>query len=456
MDLAKAEVAENPSVSPGMRRLGAVTQGHEESGVHKLFKEEGLVPDVVIDTIDLGKPGLDQFPVIKFSSWIRYLDDTDRLCRQLTGTPNVQKMELVLAEFWNRWRVQFPGHGVFPLADANTLQLERTIPIYSHSDEGRTLKKAPIWLLSCSGAIGRGSKKWLDDGRNKAPLHRNGLGLNYVGSTWSTQFLYGSLLRSVESDHPGCLDSITEGFALDLGSLCRDGLVCKDGKKVWVIHIGTKGDLPALTRLGGFCRSFSHVVRSKSSQRPAGGICHRCLAGKEQPGGGGGAAVPLYPFEDLGLNPAWKTTIGTESPWNDAPVILKHVPLGDYPASDFFELDVWHNLHLGLSKHFVGSAVISICENIEKLGLAVTPSSMDASLQWMTQEYKQFCDRYGPNPWVSDLGRETLQFPASTACPQGKWNKGSASSHLMAFLEDFCSRYIRGRTDDGLLVAIDS
>ena len=56
-------------------------------------------------------------------------------------------------------------------------------------------------------------------------------------------------------------------------------------------------------------------------------------------------------------------------------------------------------------------------------------------------------------PYVSEISRDTLNFPASTANPIGKWSKGAASTEMMHFLGHFGKNYILGKTTDPLLLA---
>ena len=79
-------------------------------------------------------------------------------------------------------------------------------------------------------------------------------------------------------------------------------------QKVHMVHIGTKGDLPALQKLGKFARSFSHVPRAARARKPCPGVCHLCDAGVE----GGDRAIP---FEDMSPQAAWVDTLHTRVAW---------------------------------------------------------------------------------------------------------------------------------------------
>ena len=447
VEWAQAEVRENPNASKPVRKLASIREEDAETGVHSVFREFGLVPKIEVTAVDLGSPTLTHFPVIKISNWMQYLLDHEMLSRQMTGTPNLMKMKEVLGEFWMRFQGICPEHGVFDLANQCILKLDCTIPYYSHSDEGRSLKHQPLWILSIHAAIGRGTQAYISKGKHLAPLHRNAMGMNFVGATWSTQYLFATLLRAVADENPGCLDKLIEIYSQDVRKLALEGLKSKDGvHQVWFIQLGHKGDLPALTRVGALRRNFSHAPKAKASKKPCVGICHQCLAGKEQQAPNGRTTLPLYPFEDLGPNPAWLATIGQEEPWESEPDIFQGVFMGRLPKPSFLKYDLWHVYHLGIAKHFIAGAFVCL---VEKLILPGT--SVETKLEWLTQRYKEF----GTCSWIKEIRRDTLQWPQASACPVGKWNKGSVSTHLMGFLEWFCSRYVAGSTSDELLLAID-
>ena len=452
MDVAKAEVLENPQASRAVRQMAAINDTDAESGVHKVFKEHGLVPPIPISQVDLGVPTLRAFPIIRLQDWGKYLLDTGLLWRQMTGCDTFEKMNAVLAEFWNRMRSIFPNHGVYQLASDGVLELENTIPIYSHTDEGRSLKKNPILVISTHGVLGRGTFAFLRAGKHKAKLSRNSMGMNFVNHPMASHFVFATFLKAVSDLHPGCLDTLMKLYSEDIESLLLEGVTSSDHtKQVWFCHMNTKGDLPALQRVGSLQRNFLRAPKAKASKKPASGICHLCLAGKEHraPDGSSNNVSP-YPFEDLGLNPGWLATIGRESPWQELPVILQGVPLGDVPPASFFAADLWHCFHLGVAKHWVASSFVAIVEFLP----IPNATSIEAKFEWLTSIYREFAREHGRCGWVKKIDREFLNFPSGNVCPIGSWNKGSTSTHLMKFLEWFCTRYVTNKTDNELLKAV--
>ena len=80
--------------------------------------------------------------------------------------------------------------------------------------------------------------------------------------------------------------------------------------------------------------------------------------------------------------------------------------------------------------------------------------SIDAKFQWITERYRQYCKSNKLSMWVREINKDSLQWPQSSACPIGKWNKGAASTAIMLFLGEFCKRYIKGISDDESLLLI--
>ena len=453
MQLARAEVGLNQNASPTMVAFSRVRLEDAETGVHRVLRDSGFTAPVDIDVLDLGVPKYKRFPYIKLSTWVQHLLDTNRLARQFAGVPTIQKMRPVLSEFWRRFKQIHPNHGVFDLAESGSLSLETTIPFFSHTDEGRSYKHLPIWILSSHGAIGRGTRLYLAAGKHRAPLRRNSMGLNFAGKSWATNYMFAAVMKTVSLDCPDAISQLVAQYADDVRMLLEQGIRSRDGQtQIWMAHIATKGDLPALVKLGGLKRSYSNVPRGPASKKACQGICHLCLAGQEADPARGVGAVP---FEDVRPNADWTSTIAQELPWdrNAPPPILGGLHLQVEEQIKFFSTDLWHNVHLGVCKHFVASAIVCIAES--RLG-ALPDGSMEVKFKWLTDIYRAYFRSQNMTPFVSELSRDTLNFPASTASPLGKWSKGAASTELMLFLDHFGRNYLEGKTDDPILLSIVS
>ena len=249
VELAQAEVRNNPQPSRALQEFAGIRLSDAEMGVHDVLKRHGFSCNLAVGHVDLGPRELRTFPYIRFSTWLVFLG-IQRIARQLCGVISLNKMRRVLPEFWHRYESVNGGHDVFGMARAGNIDLRMTIPYFSHSDEGRSYKKEAIWVFSLHGAIGRGTKKYLGKKKHLAPLKRNQMGLNFVSPSWSWQFLFATMLRQAATDNPDAIEKLVSIFAEDAAELATQGIEV-EGQRLWLVHLGTKGDLPALGKLGG-------------------------------------------------------------------------------------------------------------------------------------------------------------------------------------------------------------
>lgn len=429
VDFAKAQVQEGNS-SHVLREFAAVSLNDAEKGCHQVFKKYGYVAPVEIEFACLGEGKLAKFPFIRLSKWAQWLLDTQRIWRLFCGASSFERMQEVLAVFWSRFREAFPGHDIFDALSPD--ELNTCIPFYTHQDEGRGPKHEAVWVFSSHGCVGRGTAEYVRKGKHKLPLDRCPLGLNFLGNTQCTQYLFCTMKRSVLEDCPGAVDALMQIFAADCSCLLFDGLTSQDGKTIRMAHISTKGDLPALNRLGSFTRTFWHVPRAQSSKKACKGICPWCLAGREA----GRPGERAFPFEDLSLNPVWEETIESEIPWGATmPPIMEGAPLNRDRKAHFFSLDIFHNVHLGVGKQWLACSFAACVERLEFW--PETHGSVDARFELMTSQFKDFCRQRHISPHMTEISRATLAFPSSTASPVGQWSKGSMTTNFMLFLEFF-------------------
>eukprot|EP00438_Fugacium_kawagutii_P018717 Skav214181 [mRNA] locus=scaffold945:578561:585274:- [translate_table: standard] len=248
VELAKAEVRANPSFGKLIQKFAAIRESDAELGVY--FKQHGISTPIPVHKHDL--PGLPGFPTFKLSDWAKFLLKTGRFARQLIGC-SMEQLPMVLTEFWKRYRALYPRHQVFEIG----IDLAYAVPYFLHADEGRSLKHEPIWIVSCHGSLGRGTRRFLQSGKHKKPVGDNEMPLNFIGQTFSTQFLVFTILRHVANAHPGSLEELLRFFTSDAAMLAHEG-IDHNGTNLRLINLGVKGDLPGLGKLGKFVRSFAH------------------------------------------------------------------------------------------------------------------------------------------------------------------------------------------------------
>ena len=143
------------------------------------------------------------------------------------------------------------------MADCGEVDLSTCIPFYSHSDEGRSYKHLGLWILSCHGLLGRGTSGYLRSGLDKLRLSESEMGLNFTGRTWATQYIFTSMIKTVYSKYPEAQNEMVSLFTEDVVDLFLNGISSRDRQqRVHMIHMGHKGDLPALVSNDGCQTKF--------------------------------------------------------------------------------------------------------------------------------------------------------------------------------------------------------
>eukprot|EP00435_Cladocopium_sp_Y103_P042404 s855_g11.t1 len=442
VQIAQREVDANPRASQAMREFAAIREADAEIGARRVFVKHGLAAPVELSTIDLGDSrDMKRFPWLKPSSWFQHLLSIGALQRQLVGVSTLQKMRGVLQEFWDRYRCFDEGHPVYRLERAGVLSLDRLIPFYSHSDEGRTFRDAPLFVLNVHGVIGRGTVAYLKGNKHRAPVAENSQGLNYVGNTWSTHFLIATMMKHVST--PETMSRMMSAFASDCSSLLHEG-ISNGTDQFWFIHLASKGDLPALAKIARFTRTFGHAPKASRSKKPCRGICWKCLAGQEQDDRNN---RPALPYEDVSSNPVWEDTICQEVAWAESPSILEGLDLDDARATKFFQSDFFHNVHLGVLKSFCSSAIVSLIEANSPLACFEGLTSVEKKFERLSTMYQEYFRNRGKKPWVSELSRDLVCWPMSSVCPAAKWNKGMASTEILRFIDWFACQFLQNSDD---------
>ena len=93
------------------------------------------------------------------------------------------------------------------------------------------------------------------------------MGMNFINHPMASHFVFATFLKAVSDLHPGCLDTLMRLYSEDVESLLLDGITSSDHtKQVWFCHMNTKGDLPALQRLGSLQRNFLWAPKAKASK----------------------------------------------------------------------------------------------------------------------------------------------------------------------------------------------
>ena len=268
METAEAALRDNRGgeVPPALREFASIKKNDAEEACHKLFAKYGLTIPVKIEEMNVGPGELAKFPFLPFSSWMRYLIDHEKL-HLVTGV-SLDEQDELLSEFWLRYQANHPRHQLFELARDGAVDLAKCLPVFCHVDEGRTYKSKGIMILSVHGSLGRGTRAYRRRlGVRRLHIKQNPMGMNYMGNTWSTQFIFCSLLRTTMHDSPDVLDQVLEVFSADMAKLAVAGVTSTNGRrKYWAQLLCCKGDLPALQKVGGLRRNYARVPKKRNPE----------------------------------------------------------------------------------------------------------------------------------------------------------------------------------------------
>ena len=435
---------DNPNPSEALKELARVPLNDAESGCHAIFRKYNLTVSVNVEYENVGSGELSRLPMVPFSTWVRYLLDNNKL----DAICGLQEDALgpTLREFWSRFQALHPTHELFSLAERGEVDLSCCVPVYSHMDEGRTYKSKAFMIVSVHGALGQGTRSYVRR-RGVRPIHvkKDPMKMNFIGNTWGSQFMIFSLTRQASVDNPNAFDRLMTQFAADMAFLARRGISSSNGaRRIWIQHLGLKGDLPALAKVGHLERCFTRMPKFANTRKRCVGICWLCLAGQESEDGN-------VPFEDMRPNAKWSATLMQEAPWREPPPILSDLPWVPGEEASFLKTDFWHNWHNGLGKIWVACSFVMMAT----MGVLVG-NSVDAKFEVLTQEYLAWGRREGITPYIRVLNRDTFSFQSNNSSPLGSWSKAAVTTHMMLFLSAFCLAHVEGQTEDPLLKAIVS
>ena len=312
-----------------------------ENQTSKAYQDEGLAAPIPFSYVDL--EGFPQHPWLRPSDFLRVFVKENKL-GLLTGGNSFD----VLEEFWRRYSSVEPSHAVFKLLDAE--QRRFTIPCMLYADEGQTLKKQSLMVVSIQPAIGAGIRA------AEGYASSDSMGNNFIGSCYKTRFLLSVLAKRAYKTNGQVLDILMEQVVHDCNHSLECGIsVCLGGqpKVLRLAIVQVKGDWPILTRLGHLTRSFHRLtkggmVRKDGKTKVPVGICHLCLAG-----------TPGIPMQQYTEQAKWCQTYLKEPPfdpqdpspfWNlhqaDAKEVLYHY-------------DLFHTCHEGVFAELAGSAIVA-------------------------------------------------------------------------------------------------
>ena len=284
-------------------------------------------------------------PVLHVTEFLKVLALHEKL-PVLWGGQGSRAQKLTL--FWERYREHEGSHAVY---EDHGSHLEFVLPLQIHADEGETLKKSGIMVISWQSPIGAGTSKQATS---------DDLNLNYLGNSYATRFLVTTCVKKVYKKHPARLDQLVAALADELHDLYTHGVELLINRKVvrfYVATVGFKGDWPVQARLGHLNRHFARKAIKTVSAKS--GICHLCQAGE----------IGFPPF-DFSPAAAWRSSYLRKVPWNGVP------PLATIPQTPNKELmhrfDLFHTLHKGCFAELAGSCIVPLSMDLAWFMLGVS------------------------------------------------------------------------------------
>ena len=151
---------------------------------------------------------------------------------------------------------------IFGSIGQRDIDLARTLPIYSHGDEGRGKKRKALLVWSIRCCIGEGTQLFQE--RYDETERAERLGIN-MGASLATRFLRATLPKAL---YGKVAKPVWDDLGRHIGSSYRR--LQEEGFWFAVVCLGLTGDNPFLAKCGNFERSFARVpketCRSKRSR----------------------------------------------------------------------------------------------------------------------------------------------------------------------------------------------
>ncbi|CAE6949221.1 unnamed protein product [Symbiodinium sp. CCMP2456] len=322
-----------------LNRLHVTGHDNRLPDVFLNFKLQAPVP---ITYEEIGLKGA--HPTLRLRSFIETLSSTQgKIDHLLVGNGPTE-----LGSFWQRYRKLHPKHDIFT---DHASHLHACVPMMLHLDEGTSHKKKGIMVLSVQPVCGKGSTQ------------SGASGVNLLGSTFCTRFLYSVLLARTYSTKKKILYALLDHWQEDLNDCYKNGIHI-DGvaglKKIYIVVINCKGDWPALTKAGRLSRH--HLRDAPASDNPP-GICHLCCAGQKG-----------FAWNEFETDAKWLHA-PSPLPWTTASPLAK-LPHDRGNAAAFYCIDLFHAAHKGVVGDYVASAIVTLID-YEIVGSGQFPARLD-------------------------------------------------------------------------------
>ena len=403
--------------SPGLNELANINQKNSERDYHKVVADKyklSLPIELGVLPKSHGVSYTGDMSVIPLFHWLRFLV-TFNTWHTVVGLmkPDPAREVAILTEWWKRFKQLKPHHQIWNEFSKHGVDVGRCCPLLLHGDEGRGRKKGPFLVVQYHSMMGRGTVS-ANAQRTKRPYVS--MKLNYCGNAFTHRMMTACLPKMLKDEV--ALKDLFDFLTKDSLQCLRSGFSSEDGKRFHFAIIHIVGDWQFLAKAGNLERSYSTVEkRPRAAMSCPKGICHLCLAGQSS-----------VPFEDLRQNPGWRATMlqPGDCPWSVRPVFLE-LPHEEGRPATLFAYDLWHGLHLGFGKTFLGAVLALMSQRMPG-------TSIDQRFAKLTELYLEWTAFSKTPAYITTITKETLQWPDQGTYPNGVWSKGHVTTTLLRFV----------------------
>jgi len=403
-------MGEDAANKSGIHQWAKINYRNSERDVHSVAGQQRTRLDIPIAEINVQNTRL---PWISPKAWFQYIVNHG-LLYMLSGL-HYEEKHLVGTTWKKNWTQYQPLNSDLEVFYMEGLNWERTIGLYIHGDEGRTLKRGGLMVTSLQSVLGFGFNR----NRLKRPHGSDDTGklqVNFAGHTFLTRFVVSVLPKTEYQSNPDYFHETMDIFARELKDLLESGITDPVTGEVWRFAvIGIKGDMPYLQKVGKLKRSWNTTVKRGRQRTAPRGVCHLCLAGTQN-----------TPFEDTSEGARWVQTIGVQAPWDTMPNIVRLLPYPKSHPGSFLQPDLWHSIHLGVGKSFIASTL--------QIALEVVPATNNEDrFEWLTNHYHSWCRSVKVSSHISKISAYLVSYgdgPGAT----GNWSKGALTTNLARWL----------------------
>ena len=422
------ELGPERAAARGVQRWADAREYHSERDVSRVIKEQQHGLQVEISQTELDGRTI---PWIKPTAWLEFILKTGQWPR-LAGLEYEEraKCEETWSLFWSNYKKLHPN---FQLFQMEGLDFAKTAACFLHGDEGRTLKKAPIMVTNLQSCLGFGFADQRQSNKRRAGGDIK-MCTNYAGDSFTNRHLLTIMPKTWYDKTPEFFDHSMAMLSEDLQKALEVG----GDYLYWLLsplhYRGERG-------LALSCQMWEveQILQLSSEGSERARPNNRSMSPLQR-------WVPSIPWEQFGVrSPKWFETEGATLPWKpaNAPRILDKIPYDSEHPEQFFQMDFWHSIHLGVGRTFA-SSVIVLCHEL------FPGASIPKKFEHLTECYLQFCKQEKHAPFITKISTDKVNWKKTTDMPSGCWSMGHLTSNFLLWIEDFLGQQANP-PDTGLL-----